>query len=318
MKHGGVKWIHGKPSDVEDFSVNLNPLGVPDFINQLIHEAIRSKVYEYYPDNYDSLKENIAEIYNVDQDYIGVFNGATEAIKLLNPLVVEEPNFLEYPRKWIYFARQEKNKFVYSLQGDELIISNPNNPTGSRIELKEIKEFLESGRFLVIDESFTDISDVESSLSFVKDYDNLLIISTFTKSFSVPGLRLGFTIGRKSKELERKAIPWRVNSIAYYVFSNVNAKEVRSFLSKSREYVKKLRTDFVKKLNSSKLIDTIYESFAPYILVKFKKPVTSINESLRNYKIRECQNYIGLDGFYGRIAVKPNYDELLEVFNRIL
>lgn len=318
MKHGGVKWVHGKPIEIEDFSVNLNPLGTPEFIEELIQDAIKNKIYQYYPDNYESLKENIAEIYNVDADYIAVFNGATEAIKMLPPMVVPEPNFLEYPRKWVYFAIEEESRFVYRLQGDEVIVSNPNNPTGSKIDMREIIYFLDTGKFLVIDESFVDISDVESSLHLVKSYDNLLIVSTFTKSLSVPGLRIGFVIGKKSAELERKAIPWRVNSIAYYVFSNVDPKEIRNFFRRSKEHVRRLREEMTKRLSSLNIVETVYESFAPYILVKFRIPVNKINESLKGYKIRNCQNYSGLNQFYGRIAIKNNYESLLKELNEIL
>lgn len=318
MKHGGVEWVHGRPKEIEDFSVNLNPLGVPDFVKELIHDAIKNRIYEYYPDDYTGLKDNIAEIYDVNPEYIGVFNGATEAIRLLDPMVVPEPNFLEYPRKWIYFAKEEGNRFVYPLQGDELIISNPNNPTGSKVNIDEIRQFLDSGRYLVIDESFTDISDVQSSISLVNEYDNLLIISTFTKSFSVPGLRLGFSIGKRSVELEKKAMPWRVNSIAYYVFSNVNPKEVRSFFNRSKEFARRLREDITRKLSSLEIVDVVYESFGPYVLVKFKKPVNKINEFLQKYKIRECQNYPGLNEFFGRIAIKPSYEKLIQELARIL
>ncbi|AWR97453.1 aminotransferase class I/II-fold pyridoxal phosphate-dependent enzyme [Acidianus sulfidivorans JP7] len=317
MKHGGVEWIKGKPNNINDFSVNLNPLGTPDFINELIYDAIKNRVYEYYPDNYRSLKENIAEIYNVDIDYIGVFNGATEVLRLLDPKVVPEPNFLEYRRKWIYFAEESENKFVYSLQGDDLIISNPNNPTGSKISLKDIRNFLDEDKKLVIDESFADISDVDSAISLVKDYDdNLLIISTFTKSLSIPGLRIGFSIGKESSLIESKAIPWRINSIAYYVIANVNPKEVRFFFKKSQEYVRRLRSEMISTL--SKLPIKIYESYAPYILAKFNISVNEINSKLKTFKIRDCSNYIGLNSFYGRISVKEDFPDLIDEMRLII
>ncbi|MCY0883728.1 MAG: histidinol-phosphate aminotransferase family protein, partial [Acidianus infernus] len=166
MKHGGVKWINGKPEKLRDFSVNLNPI-YPDFIEDLINEAIKEKVYLYYPDDYEKLRENIAEIYDIDEEYIGVFNGASEVINLLEPRVVPEPNYVEYKRSYIYFAEERENYFIYHLQGNKVIISNPNNPTGAKIDLKEIEEFLEEGKDLVVDESFADISLVDSAKKFV-------------------------------------------------------------------------------------------------------------------------------------------------------
>ncbi|MFP3399914.1 aminotransferase class I/II-fold pyridoxal phosphate-dependent enzyme [Acidianus sp.] len=317
MKHGGVRWINGRPEKLRDFSVNLNPI-YPDFIEELINEAIKEKVYLYYPDNYEKLRENIAEIYDVDEDYIGVFNGASEVINLLEPRVVPEPNYVEYKRSYIYFAEERENYFIYRLQGNKVIISNPNNPTGAKIDLKEIKKFLEEGKDLVVDESFADISLVDSAKKFVKDYDNLLIISTFTKSLSIPGLRIGFTIGKRSKELEKNSPPWRINSIAYYILSNANPKEIKDFFRKSRDLLASLLENF--RIREERRRVTIYKSFAPYVLVRFPINVRFINSYLRSkgFLIRDCSNFVGLNEFYGRISLRKDYQELVNEIDEFL
>ncbi len=314
MKHGGVVWIEGKPEKLKDFSVNLNPV-YPEFIDELINEAIKEKVYTYYPDNYKKLKENIAEIYDVDEEYIGVFNGASEVINLLEPRTVPEPNYVEYKRNNIYFAEEREESFVYHLQGNYVIISNPNNPTGAKIDLKEIEEFLNEGKDLVIDESFADISLIDSAKKKIYNENNLLIISTFTKSLSIPGLRIGFSLGKRSKELERLSPPWRVNSIAYYVMSNVDPKEVKEFFRKSRETVKFLLENF--RISGDVIV---YKSFAPYVLVKFPISVKFINSFLRKkgFLIRDCSNFVGLNEFYGRISMRKDYQELVKEIEEFL
>ncbi|BDC19470.1 histidinol-phosphate transaminase [Acidianus sp. HS-5] len=313
MKHGGISWINGKPEKVKDFSINLNPI-YPEFIDELINEAIKEKIYTYYPDNYKKLKENIAEIYDVDEEYVGVFNGASEVINLLEPRVVPEPNYVEYRRSYVYFAEDIGSSFVYHLQGDKIMISNPNNPTGAKISLKEIEEFLNDGKDLVVDESFADIGLVESAKRLYKE-DNLLIISTFTKSLSIPGLRIGFSIGKRSKELERLTPPWRVNSIAYYALSNVNPKEVEKFFRKSRETVKSLLDNF--RIDGDV---TVYKSFAPYVLVKFPVSVKALNSFLRSkgFLIRDCSNFVGLNEFYGRISMRKDYQDLVKEIEKFL
>jgi len=315
--HGGAKWINGKPNTIDDFSVNLNPLGIPRFLSDLITDAINYKVYQYYPDNYTKLKENIAEIYDVNPEYIGVFNGATEAIRLLDQgFNVPEPNFSEYPRISIYLAEENGNNFIYRILGKKVLLSNPNNPTGSAISLEEIVSALNNGKELIIDESFSDISTVSSAKKIVEDFNNILIISTFTKSFSVPGLRLGFTIGKNSKVLESRAIPWRVNSIAYYVFSNVNPKDTRLFFNESKDYIKNLLSE-IKHSIKFDFDYKMYNTHAPYLLFRFPFKVNVLNEYLvkRGFMIRDASSFVGLNSYYARISIKRNFKTLINYIN---
>ena len=317
MKHGGVEW--GKePEKIEDFSVNLNPLGTLPRIRELIEEGVKKRVYEYYPpQNYRKLKEFIAELYDVDEELIGVFNGSSEAIKLLDKkCFVPEPNFSEYPRAKSYLAIEKENEFEYHLQGDCVITSNPVNPTGSYIKEKEILDFLSSGRELILDESFADISLISSSIKYTKDFDNILVISSFTKSLSIPGLRLGFTVGKYSKRIEEKAPPWRINSLVYYVFVNLDPKEVREFFRKSREAVKRL----IEELKTTRVKFKVYNTVAPYFLAEFPIPSSEVNKILRQYRfqIRDSEGFIGLRITHGRISLRNNIEELITLLNEIL
>ncbi len=314
MTHGGVPWSFGKPNNIiKDFSVNLNPLGVPDFIKELVNEAVRNEVYSFYPDDYKSLKIKIAEVFNVNPSYVGVFNGSTQAIKLLEPMAVPEPNFSEYNRLVSYYAIENQDEFFYVLDKSykKIITSNPVNPTGYCIPKKEIVSFLSSGNYLVLDEAFTDISLCETSKDLVEEFDNLLIISSFTKSLSVPGLRLGFIIGKQAEKVEKLAYPWRIDSITYYVFSNVNPDEIRRYFVKSKSVVDNLIQKYMSLLKGVKK----YKTTSPYILVEFNKPAVEINKilNLRGYAIRTPQGFKGLRATHARLALRFDIDSLYEV-----
>ena len=317
MKHGGVEWSN-EPEKINDFSVNLNPLGTLPQIRELIEEGVKKRVYEYYPpQNYRKLKEFIAELYDVDEELIGVFNGSSEAIKLLDKKCsVPEPNFSEYVRAQSYLALEKEKEFVYHLLGDCVITSNPVNPTGSYIKESEILNFLSSGRELILDESFADISLITSSIRYTKEFDNLLIISSFTKSLSIPGLRLGFTVGKYSKYIEERAPPWRVNSLVYYVFANLDPKEVKEFFRKSKGMVRKLIQE-VMKMNAK---FKIYNTVAPYFLAEFPIPSSELNKTLRLYgfQIRDSGGFIGLRNTHGRISLKNDIKDLIDIINKIL
>ncbi|MEM0293978.1 MAG: histidinol-phosphate aminotransferase family protein, partial [Saccharolobus sp.] len=125
-----------------------------------------------------------------------------------------------------------------------------------------------------------------------------------------------FTIGYRSIELERLAVPWRLNSIVYYVISNLDPKKVRYFFMLSQNKIKEIY-DKVKSITTS---FKIYKTYAPYFLVKFKIPTKIINDELikRGYYIRDCSNFLGLDETYGRIALREDVDNLIYTINEIV
>lgn len=74
------------------------------------------------------------------------------------------------------------------------IIANPNAPTGLAFAVKEIPQ----GGVVVIDEAYMDFADIPSAVELTKSYDNLLVVRTLSKSYSLAGLRVGFAIGHET------------------------------------------------------------------------------------------------------------------------
>lgn len=317
MTHGGRIWERGEPPSLPDFSVNLNPMGTPRFIEELIEEAIRKKVYRLYPDDYSSLRALIGELYGVDPQWIGVFNGSTEAIRLIPSSFVPEPNFGEYPRQASYCSIENGNDFIYVLRGERVVTSNPVNPTGSTITTDEIIRFLESGGTLFLDQSFTDISPVGSAVNLLEDYPNLLVLGSFTKSLSVPGLRIGYTLGKGARALESGAPPWRINSIAYYVFTHVHPKELRHFLEESRLVVSEILSS-IKGRDFDNL--RVYDSHAPFLLIETSLDSKVIKEELlkEGIMVRSTEDFKCLRKGHLRIALNHTTIKVLDMVSRIL
>ncbi|MFP3205571.1 MAG: aminotransferase class I/II-fold pyridoxal phosphate-dependent enzyme [Metallosphaera yellowstonensis] len=312
--HGGLPWRDGRPPKIKDLSVNLNPLGVPRFVEELLEEALRLKVYTYYPDDYRPLRSVIAEVYDLSPEMVGLFNGASEAISLLQgDYWVPEPNYSEYPRGSIYLAQEERDRFRYPLYGRAVVTSHPNNPTGAPLDEETVVGFLQDGGRLVLDQSFADISPVTSFVRYLTEFPRLLILTSFTKSFSIPGLRIGFTLGSDSLKLERRAPPWRVNGLAYYVFSNADPKEIRSFLNSSREKVR----DLLDQVNLSEV--KVYRSSAPFLLVETPMNSTSLNSRLKGlgYHVRECWDFVGLRSTHVRVALDQEVNKVLRLIRTL-
>jgi histidinol-phosphate aminotransferase len=308
--HGSAVWDKGKLRQIKDFSFNVNPLGTPDFVGELIREAVELKVHSYYPPNdYSYLESRL-------RDYVGhgkvvVSNGLSELISRLPPCSVPEPNYSSYRRAESYDAEFDGRSWKYTLKGECVNTSNPVNPTGTCIHRDEVSRFLKGGGLLILDESFVELSDCESSVELVDEYPNLIVLRSFTKSLAVPGLRLGYAVFTKEYEFLKTLPEWRINSIAYYVFSNLNYEEVRKYLEKSRQEVRSLRERMLRLFRG-------FDSKAPYFVVELKADSALVNEEIvkDGFYIRDHRGFRNFKKEWARIAVKYGYEELYQALAR--
>lgn len=332
-EHGGN--IYDYEEEIIDFSSNINPLGTPKWIFNIIKKVDLTK----YPDiKYRKLKEAISNYVGYSQENIIIGNGATElihlfvrAFKLKRPLI-PSPAFLEYERadyinggKPIYFRLEEgygfKINFLKLLlqmeKADSLIIGNPNNPTGQAITKEEIEEILKKSETLnipvIIDEAFIEFMKGYKNyeaLTLIKRYDKLFVVRAATKFFGMPGLRLGYGIGSPSliQKLEKYKEPWTVNAFADAVGREIFKDE--AYIEKTREYVNK---EIEYMLYTLREIDYLvaFDTKVNFILLKLKaKKVKGFKQILlkKGILIRDASNFRYLDKSFFRVAIKRRED----------
>ncbi len=160
-----------------------------------------------YPDpDSTKLSTAIAEKFNVDVKNVFVGNGSDEVIALIYETffrnqVLSQPDISYgfYPVWTDFYAAKAnyiplKNWTIdFSEYRGNCIIANPNAPTGVGIKIDSIPQ----DGIVVIDEAYIDFSDIPSAIELAKKYDNLLVVRTFSKSYSLAGLRVGFAIGNE-------------------------------------------------------------------------------------------------------------------------
>lgn len=333
-EHGGDIYSYYEKYGVYplDFSSSLNPLKCPKTVKKVYKESYNN-LFRYPEITYKKLRKAIAEKENVSIEKVSVFNGASELISMLynifkcESVLVTAPTFNSYKK---YFQNlSQVNEYIlkeendFNLQEDFIdeavknrlvIIVNPANPTGSLCSMEFIKRLLDRlkqrGSFLIIDECFMDLSEKdESSISLLKDYDNLLIIKAFTKTYAMAGLRLGYALSssRIREKIENILPEWQVSIVASEC--GINALEDKDFIEISRNYIKKEKDYLVKSLN--KLGLKVYGSSANYVF--FNGIYNDLKERLLEYGIliRHCSNYAGLDERYYRVAVKKHRENIL-------
>jgi threonine-phosphate decarboxylase len=198
-----------------------------------------------------------------------------------------------------------------------IFICNPNNPTGKLLSKKQLLLIIKTAKKLssivFVDECFIELvpESNESVISYVKKYDNLFVLRSLTKSFGLPGIRIGYAAASKQmiEILQKIKIPWSVNFLAQNA-ANIALKN-KSHLIKSKLVIKKesiyLKNE-IAKLDGFKC----HDSSTNFILIKTKYNSTKLQQKLLKHKIliRDCKNFRGLNNHYIRIAVKSHKDNL--------
>jgi histidinol-phosphate/aromatic aminotransferase/cobyric acid decarboxylase-like protein len=237
QKHGGY-WRY--PS--LDFHYLFNQYFPPRELLAELQQAVLT-LANSYPSSQAVLCELLADwkdaSYAAAENLI-VGNGSSELIKFLMDRVVTRvtvplPTFNEFttgsPGSVHRYALNEADGFVLDVErllhevsqshSDYAVIINPNNPVGSLVPVGDVCRILESGVRLIVDEAFMAFADpAHSAERLVEQYDNLIVVTSLTKSIGIAGLRLGYvlTTNREVQQRLRRALPiWNVNSLAEYV-----------------------------------------------------------------------------------------------------
>lgn len=182
----------------------------------MAHLASCPQLVSHYPEPEAwSLERMIAERQGLDPQQVIVTNGATEAIYLIAQTFayqaeVPSPTFSEYEDACNMFPRTDtEHRMVW--------LCNPNNPTGMVYSPEVVERMAEKYDLLVVDQSYEDYTDqVVMSAREGSHISNLIQIHSFTKSYGIPGLRLGYITAHAAltTQLRRNLRPWCVSHIA--------------------------------------------------------------------------------------------------------
>lgn len=186
-----------------------------------------------YPYKDAQLKDAVGRYCGVSGDNIIFGNGSDELIDIIlktfrGPLLTFKPTFASYR---IYASILNEKYFEVNLRRDFsfplnefieqikkaniIFLCTPNNPTGTKITKKEIKEILDEEKPVVVDEAYFEFCN-ETAVGLLRDYDNLMILRTFAKAFALAGLRIGYCIANPEtiRMLHKVKPPFNVNLIA--------------------------------------------------------------------------------------------------------
>ncbi len=287
-KFGGY-WRYNK---VIDFCYLVNPYFPPkQMVEKLQNEY--PILLTQYPSGLKIQNLNAERVFEVDDSMIIAGNGAAELINTLGLALTGKvgvglPTFNEYVRcfrncelvkidntKWDY-----KHNLTYLKELapslDTIMVINPDNPSGFLLKEEEILELIrhckDCNTKIVIDESFIDFSKSEERYTLLnndilKEFDNLIVVKSISKSYGVPGLRLGVLATSDDSILtSMKALMpvWNINSFGEYYLQvyNLFAKDYSYSCDKIVEERKRM-IDKLRKIKNIK----VYDSSANYIMI---------------------------------------------------
>ena len=283
-----------------------------------------------------------SKCWGVKEDYIIPGNGAAELIKALmenlgGTLGVVRPTFEEYPNRIeqerVVAYVPDNRDFRYSADDliahfgthpvDNLLLINPDNPSGNfipRADLCRLSEWCEQrGTRLIVDESFVDFSEQwdQSSLlsnSWLETYPHLAVMKSISKSYGVPGLRLGILASADRAliaRMKQQVSIWNINSFAEF-FMQIFSKYEKDYQKACVKFIE-VRADFMEQLQQISCLH-VMPTQANFVLCEVLPPYTANGIALtllkdHNILVSACSAKKGIaPNRYIRMAVRSRSD----------
>lgn len=346
-RYGGY-WRFPK---VKDFCYLVNPYFPSDKLKNELKASFNELISEY-PSGQMVQKLLAARMFNCNIDEIVVGNGAAELIKAISKFIkgrilIIEPTFNEYAERFgddrIIHYNTSKNNYEYSIydiidkskEASAVVLINPDNPSGHYLSKEHIIKLLnnlkKNSKILILDESFIDFAGTDEVFTMIdsnilNEYNNLIVIKSISKSYGVPGLRLG-VLASGNKELinilNKEVSIWNINSFGEY-FMQIMGKYKKDY-----EYAcKQIALERDRMYNELKKIEylDVFPSKSNYFLCYINsnnlnsEKLSNILFTKYSILIKSCSSKKGFDSDkYIRIAVRSKEDNniIIDALNNV-
>lgn len=266
-------------------NTNENPYFPTKYGVQKVDTDFLNNLKLYSDPEAKALTSAVATQYGVTPDCVLMTNGSDEALAFIFKAFFEGNNLaysdITYGFYSVYSLLFNVNSTVIPLCEDfsqnltafesfdgHIIMANPNAQTGILENINDIEKLLKKDRLVVVDEAYADFS-YTSVKGLLHNYDNLLVVGTFSKSRSLAGARLGFVIGNKEliadiKKVKYSFNPYNVNSVTQALGeSAILDREYFSYCLEKAIATRERSKKVLEKLNF-----TFLDSKANFILAK--------------------------------------------------
>lgn len=309
------------------------------------NESPNNAPYNRYPDPLQiELKEKIARLKGVDKSNILLGNGSDEPIDLLirafcepgvDNIVAIDPSYGMYEvaaninnvmyRKVLLnedFDIESAKILAATDRHTKLIfLCSPNNPTGNSLNEEEIFKVLDAFEgIVVVDEAYIDFSEKNGFLSLLANYENLVVLQTFSKAWASAGVRLGMAFASEQliSILNKIKYPYNINAL-----TQEYAMKITDFEGVVLQWVDETRAErkrISEELATMKGVKRIYPSDANFLLIRVDDANDVYEKLVNEGVIVRNRNNVSLCSGCLRITIgsKPENDVLLDTLKDIL
>lgn len=311
-----VKSLPQSP-DLIKLNQNENPFDLPDFIKRELVEDFIHQPWNRYPDVHPvQLTEALSEYAGVSMESIIASNGSNELMYTIlmaivskgTKVLIPSPTFFLYEKivkvlegevisipanKDLSFNVGEIVNAAKRTNPSLIILNSPNSPTGQMLPFADVETIiLETEAIILVDEAYIEFADYPSVLPLTEKYDRLIILRTFSKAFSLAGLRIGYLVAQPAlcSELLKPKIPFTVN-----VFSSsaaINLMKRKELIAERIQYIKRQKDFLFSELNSIGNI-RVFPSQTNFLIFQIRGDVQSLFGHLlsENVLIRDVSSY---------------------------
>lgn len=299
-----VAGMQPKESGWIKLNTNENPYPPSPKVIRAIKNADIVKL-RLYPDcDSAELCEAIAKVLGVNAENIFIGNSSDEVIALAfqsfyagkKNVLMPEISYGFYPvwsQMYDVGAVKVPLKQDYTIDpsdykgGNGVVIANPNAPTGLALNVNQIEQLLVNNPdgLVLIDEAYMDFAEIDNAIGLVTKYDNLLVARTFSKSYSLAGLRVGFAVGNKNLIDGLQRVKNAFNSYPLDRLAQIGAKaaiEDVAYFKNACKNVIATRKDVIIQLRASGF--KVLDSEANFICMETEN-AKELYEYLMNSKI---------------------------------
>ena len=343
-KHGGnisqeASRLGLKPTDFLDASASLVPFALNTKIIRCIKKTLRGIDLRTYPDrNFSKLKAAISTWHGLEPSMVLPGNGASELItwaareaKNHGISILPSPGFGDYKRAlkcWdspfsqiplpLIWDSSFPQPFPINGESKAIWVTNPHNPTGQLWSRNSLEKLLKSDCLVICDEAFLPLvpnGEKQSLVPLLRKYQNLIVIKSLTKLFSIAGIRLGYALSspKRLQKWEACRDPWPMNGIAIAIGTMLMSDQhlMKQQTQKVQQWISQEGFWLHSKLQCLPGI-TAHPSATNFQLIQSNNSLDFLREELAKKKIliRSCHSFEGLGETWLRISLQKRLDNI--------
>ncbi|MEW5798505.1 MAG: histidinol-phosphate transaminase [Bacteroidota bacterium] len=319
VQHLDAYSVKSKPlsPDLIKLNQNENPFDLPNELKRELLDEFYSQPWNRYPDVFPGhLIEALSKYTSIPRESIIAANGSNELMYTVlmaivgsgTKVLIPAPTFFLYEK----IVRVLEGHLISVPANDDLsfhvdgiistakkehpaliILNSPNSPTGQMLSLGDVEKIItETDSIVLVDEAYIEFAEMPSVFPLLQKYDRLIILRTFSKAFSLAGLRIGYLLAQPDlcSELLKPKIPFTVNNFSASVA--IKLMQHSELINERITYIKKQKQFLFENLNQINTIK-VFPSQTNFLIFTVKNGAKALFENLlsENVLIRDVSSY---------------------------